>query len=74
MMSTRLDQQLDEFLYFGGAFPNLAEGVEEVKMPDGFYVCMNCKKVTNYWKPGMVCEGCETEGERQQEEQHEQSF
>jgi hypothetical protein len=66
-----LDQQLDSFLYFGGDFPDLAEGVEEVASPDGFYMCMECHKITNYWKPGQVCEGCEARGERQQEEQHD---
>lgn len=31
---TELEKQLNAFLYFSGPFPNLAEGVQEVKMPE----------------------------------------
>lgn len=63
-----LAEDLNSFLYFGGAEPNLADGVEEVPMPEGYYACMDCGKVTNYWKPGMVCGLCEMKGEQQMED------
>ena len=64
-----LDQDLSNFLYGQtDVMPDLAEGIDEVDLPDGFYVCRGCKTVTNYWEPGDVCEGCEAEGERQFEE------
>lgn len=44
----------------------------EIPLPEGFYVCMECKEVTDYWEPGMVCAGCEARGERQFEAQHDE--
>ncbi len=38
--------------------------------PETAYVCLVCKNITDYWKPGGVCEGCETEAERQMDEKH----
>jgi hypothetical protein len=58
----------ENFLFFGGEMPSLVEDIPEVPMPVGFYVCMDCKEVTNYWKPGNVCENCERIAERQQDE------
>lgn len=37
----------------------------EVPLPEGFYVCLQCKTVTNYWAPGFVCANCEAAGERE---------
>lgn len=34
-----LEQDLDEFLFFDGEMPNLADGVEEVPYPQGFEEC-----------------------------------
>lgn len=35
----------------------------EVPLPQGFYICRNCKQVTHYWKPGELCSQCEYESE-----------
>ena len=59
-------QDLDNFLYFDGAMPNLAKGVKEVPLPKGYYVCLQCKNVTNHYKD--FCAKCEENGERQFEE------
>ncbi len=40
----------------------------EVPLPKGFYICMDCHEISNYWEPGMVCATCELRGEQQQEE------
>lgn len=32
-MSSKLERDLDHFLYFGGPFPDLSQGIEEVPMP-----------------------------------------
>lgn len=39
-MSTKLERDLDAFIFFDGPMPNLAEGVEEVPMPDSALYCM----------------------------------
>lgn len=63
--------ELESFLYFGGEFPGLVDPntITEVPLPKGFYYCMECGNVTNYWEPGFVCPKCEYEGERQFEQE-----
>jgi rubrerythrin len=42
---------------------------ELILLGDSAYVCMDCGVVTNWWKPGQVCYNCESEGERQMEQE-----
>jgi hypothetical protein len=44
-MSTELERELDNYLFFGGDMPNLAEGVREVPMPTGVLYCRVHNKV-----------------------------
>jgi hypothetical protein len=49
-------------------------GMDELTLLGGsLYICMDCKKVTDYWKPGMVCYACEAKGERQMEQDRDDS-
>ena len=51
-MST--DKWMD-WLINGGDMPTIE--TEEVDLPDGVFVCMQCGKINNYWH--MNCEACE---------------
>lgn len=61
----------DNWLFFGGEMPSLLDSRPDVPMPDGFYACMGCKTVTDYWPHGGWCENCEYEGERDQMDRHD---
>lgn len=60
-MSTKLERELDHFLYFGGKLPDLSQGIKEVPLPDGFWYCRNCNAVTDYFL--AVCDSCQDKQE-----------
>lgn len=66
MMSTKLERELDAFLFFGGPMPDLSQGMSEVPMPDSCYVCMLCGVVSDT----STCEKCDYEMNQRYDEEH----